>query len=72
MAQALARIRISPAASPGNWQVQATIYDTVTLQYRTETTSVPDSDARDKAALQGAMSIAFGPIDYTLAAPPTP
>lgn len=72
MAQALAKIRISPAASPGNWQVQATIYDTVTQTFRTESASVSDADARDNAQLQAALSLAFGPIDYTIAAPPTP
>lgn len=72
MAQALAKIRIQPAATPGNWQVQATIYDTVTQQWRTQSVQVGDAAARDTGLLQTAMDLAFGAIDYSIAAPPTP
>lgn len=72
MAQALAKLRVQPSASPGFQQVQATIYDTVTLQFRTVSAQVPDASARDKTLLQMAMDTAFGAIDYALAAPPTP
>lgn len=72
MAQALAKLRISPAASPGNWQVQATIYDTVTFQFYTDSVNVTDTVARDNALLQADLQTAFGLINFALAAPPAP
>ena len=72
MAQLLAKIRIQPAATPGNWQVQATIYDDVAQTFRTESVQVTDTVARDQSLLEADMDSAFGLINYSGAAPPTP
>jgi hypothetical protein len=72
MAQALAKIRISPGADPTVWTVQATMYDTVTQLFSTDTVAVPTDEVRRVDDLKNAMDTAFGAIDYTLAAPPAP
>jgi hypothetical protein len=72
MAQVVGKMRISPAANPGFWACQTTFYDTVLQTWRTETLVVSDADMRDKGSLQGALGIAYGPIDWAASAPPSP